>query len=71
MSRIEAAKLERLLSDTVCLMMGGVDITTVGGQKKGRGCDDFAASFINQRPDGDDEGEMPKTSRLFATYIYI
>jgi len=71
MSRIEAAELERLLSDTVCLMMGGVDITTVGGQKKGRGCDAFAASFINPRPDGDDDAEMPKTSRLFATHIYI
>jgi len=35
MSRIEAAELERLLSDMVCLMMGGVDITirSVGRRK--------------------------------------
>lgn len=71
MSRIEAAELERLLSDTVCLMVGGVDITTVGGQKKGRGGDAFATSFINPRPDGDDDAEMPKTAPLFATHLYI
>ncbi|CAI6362212.1 unnamed protein product [Macrosiphum euphorbiae] len=69
MSRIEEA--EEAVIRCGVLEMGGVDTTTVGGQKKGRDCDAFATSFINPRPDGDDDAEMPKTSRLFETHIYI